>query len=204
MLIKNITTRKIVLASLFAALSIIGAKISIPIGPVPITMQTFFVYISALVLGGSLGALSQIIYVLIGILGPGMFATNPLITGGYLIGFIVGTYISGKASEANSRLTKVITKLLPKSKYITPIVFVLSLIICTIIIYFLGVIWLAGYLLNASSEIITFQTLIQKLPIAIGAGVTPFLIGDTMKIVIAIIVDQRTKKILKNILIQNQ
>ncbi|HOW57247.1 MAG TPA: biotin transporter BioY, partial [Smithellaceae bacterium] len=54
----------IVYAALFAALMAAGAFIVIPLPPVPITAQTFFLNVASVLLGGPLAALSQIIYVL--------------------------------------------------------------------------------------------------------------------------------------------
>lgn len=59
----------IVLSSLFAILTGIGAFIAIPIGPVPITMQTLFTYLAGGILGSKWGALSQVIYVILGLIG---------------------------------------------------------------------------------------------------------------------------------------
>jgi len=94
------------LASLFSTLTALGAYISIPISHVPITLQTFFVYLAGAILGSKLALLSQIIYILIGIIGFPVFAYGKagfgvLIgpTGGYLIGFIIGAYIIGRMIE---------------------------------------------------------------------------------------------------------
>ncbi|MCK4308969.1 MAG: biotin transporter BioY, partial [Candidatus Atribacteria bacterium] len=62
------------LISLFAALTAVGAFISIPLHPVPITLQTLFTLLAGMILGSTLGATSQIIYVLLGIIGLPVFA----------------------------------------------------------------------------------------------------------------------------------
>jgi biotin transport system substrate-specific component len=49
------------MTALFAALTAVGAFIVIPSYPVPVTLQTLFTYLAGAVLGGSLGALSQLI-----------------------------------------------------------------------------------------------------------------------------------------------
>jgi biotin transport system substrate-specific component len=93
-------------SAMFGAITAVGAYIVIPLPLVPITLQTFFVSLAPALLGGALGALSQIIYVLIGVIGLPVFAGGKagfgvLIgpTGGYLVGFIVGAYIIGKLIE---------------------------------------------------------------------------------------------------------
>ena len=68
------TTKDITLISLFAAMTAIGAFISIPIGPVPLTLQTLFVLMSGFVLGPKKGALSQVVYIALGLIGLPIFA----------------------------------------------------------------------------------------------------------------------------------
>ena len=101
-----LSLRGMVYASMFGAITAVGAYIVIPLPLVPITMQTFFVSLAPALLGGALGALSQVIYVLIGLIGLPVFAGGKagfgvLIgpTGGYLAGFIIGAYIIGKLIE---------------------------------------------------------------------------------------------------------
>lgn len=91
--------------SIFAALTAIGAFIRIPVPYVPITLQVFFVSLSGVLLGSKKGALSQLIYVLIGLIGFPVFTQGGGIayilkpTFGYLIGFIFGAYITGRITE---------------------------------------------------------------------------------------------------------
>ena len=66
--------RGMVYAALFGALTAVGAYIIIPLPPVPITLQTLFLGLAALLLGGRLGALSQTVYVLLGVIGLPVFA----------------------------------------------------------------------------------------------------------------------------------
>ena len=101
-----LSLRGMTYSAMFGAITAVGAYIVIPLPLVPITMQTFFVSLAPALLGGTLGALSQVIYVLIGVIGLPVFAGGKagfgvLIgpTGGYLIGFIVGAYIIGKLIE---------------------------------------------------------------------------------------------------------
>jgi len=90
--------------SLFVMLTALGAfvRIPLPFTPVPITLQTFFVLLSGAFLG-SLGALSQIIYVLLGVSGLTVFTGAgsglPYLlgpTGGYLVGFILASFCVGR------------------------------------------------------------------------------------------------------------
>lgn len=90
-------------AALFGALTAVGAYIAIPVPPVPITMQTFFVSLAGGLLGGPLGAMSQAVYLLLGVIGLPVFAGGKAgfgvllgPTGGYLFGFIFGAYMTGR------------------------------------------------------------------------------------------------------------
>ncbi|WP_026883726.1 biotin transporter BioY [Clostridium akagii] len=95
-------TREIILVPLFSALTIIGAFMKIPIGFVPITLQYLFTALSGVLLGPILGAMSQLIYVILGLIGLPVFTSGGGLsyiltpTFGYLLGFIVAPYIIGK------------------------------------------------------------------------------------------------------------
>lgn len=104
-------TRDLILVAMFAALTAIGAFIKIPIPYVPLTLQYLFCALSGIILGSRLGALSQIVYVVIGLAGIPVFTQGGGInyifkpTFGYLIGFIVAAYVIGKLREKTKELT---------------------------------------------------------------------------------------------------
>ena len=100
--------RMMVFASLFAALTAVGAYIQIPIpfSPVPVTLQVFFVLLAGSMLKSKWGGLSMIVYTLLGIAGLPVFAGGSSgmgvlfgPTGGYITGFILAAYAIGKLSE---------------------------------------------------------------------------------------------------------
>jgi Uncharacterized conserved protein len=105
----RIKTKEIILVALFTALTAAGALISIPIGPAPITLQPLFTALSGILLGPYLGALSQLIYVILGLAGVPVFTAgggfsyilHP--TFGYLIGFILEALIIGKISASSKK-----------------------------------------------------------------------------------------------------
>jgi biotin transport system substrate-specific component len=105
-----LSARELSLVALFAALTGIGGFIRIPIPYVPLTMQTLMVMFSGLLLGGKLGALSQLVYILVGLMGIPIFAhgggpgyvLQP--TFGYLLGFVCGAYIIGNITERRASL----------------------------------------------------------------------------------------------------
>ncbi|KXS42092.1 MAG: hypothetical protein AWU54_1426, partial [Candidatus Frackibacter sp. T328-2] len=70
----NLTTKEMIVTSLFAALTAIGALLTIPIGPVPVTLQVLFTLTAGALLGARLGLLSQILYLFIGAVGLPVYA----------------------------------------------------------------------------------------------------------------------------------
>lgn len=100
--------------AMFAALMAIGANATsfIAIGPVPLTLQTFFAILAGALLGSRLGSLSMIVYTLIGFIGVPVFAamsngftaiTKPSF--GFIISFIILAYVTGKIIEAKGKPT---------------------------------------------------------------------------------------------------
>src|SRR4029434_9253667 len=93
------------------ALTAVAAQISIPLPftPVPFTFQPMVVLVGAAVLGGRLGAASQILYLTLGILGLPVFAASPVLsqgmarllgpTGGYLMAYPVAAFVTGTLAE---------------------------------------------------------------------------------------------------------
>lgn len=98
-------TRDIVLIFSFAVLTGLSASLKIEIGPVPITMQTFAVLISGILLGSKKGMLSQLTYLSMGLSGLPWFSRgggwqyilSP--TFGYLIGFVLAAFFVGYLTE---------------------------------------------------------------------------------------------------------
>lgn len=107
-----LSAQELSLVALFAALSGIGAFVRVPIPYVPLTLQTLMVMFSGLILGGRLAALSQLVYVLVGLMGIPIFAhgggpgyvLQP--TFGYLLGFILGAYVIGHFTERRDQLKR--------------------------------------------------------------------------------------------------
>jgi len=157
--------RRMVYAAMFGALTAIGSFMVIPLQPLPITLQTLFTGLAGALLGGYTGALSQIIYVLLGIIGLPVFAGGKAgigtlfgPTGGYLIGFILGAYVIGKIVEARKE---------PGLAWLG-----LALVAGNLVIYTLGTLQLS---------LVTHFSLLKSLMV----GVVPFLIGDLLKLVTA-------------------
>jgi biotin transport system substrate-specific component len=102
----------------FSILTAISAQISIPIKPVPFTLQTMIVLLAGAFLGAKNGAYSQLLYLFIGAIGFPVFAQTAdgtmgfarLIgpTGGYLIVFPIAAYLVGLLTEKNQKYLTVI------------------------------------------------------------------------------------------------
>jgi len=109
-------TNQMIKAALMAALTAVGAYIIIPVGPVPITLQTFFVLLSGRLLGKKYGVLSQVTYLLLGAFGLPIFSggqgglgviAGP--TGGFLISFVVAAWIAAHHSSNNKKYFLILT-----------------------------------------------------------------------------------------------
>ncbi len=95
----------------FSILTAFAAQITVPVKPVPFTIQTLVVLLSGAFLGAKNGTLSQILYLFMGIIGLPVFAQTPdgLIgiarifgpTGGYLLSFPLAAFIVGYVIEKN-------------------------------------------------------------------------------------------------------
>jgi biotin transport system substrate-specific component len=167
--------RWMVLASLMAALTAVGAYIHVPIGPVPIVLSTLFVILSGLLLGSRWGPTSMALYLLVGAIGIPVFAggkggfahfLGP--TGGYLFGYLISSWITGLLSEKSKRLL---------------IRDVIAVVIGSLILYGCGVPWL---------KIVTQMS----WPKALLVGMVPFLIGDAIKASVAVILARSVRPML--------
>lgn len=102
---KKNKTIDLILCALFSALICIGAFIKIPTPLVPLTFQSLFTSLAGLLLGAKSGCLSVCIYIAMGLIGLPVFTQGGGITYilkptfGYLIGYAIGTYVTGKISN---------------------------------------------------------------------------------------------------------
>jgi biotin transport system substrate-specific component len=158
------------------ALTAAAAQISvhIPFTPVPLTLQPMVVLVGAAALGPRLGALSQILYLLLGVAGAPVFAASPVLpqgvgrllgpTGGYLLAYPLAAFITGAlAARGYDR------------RYLTSIVAMLAGL-CTL--FAGGVAWLAFF---AGGQAI-------GLPAALATGLYPFVVPDLAKLAFASLV----------------
>jgi len=157
--------RRLSLIALFAALTAVSSFIRIPLWPVPITLPTFFVILAGLVLGASGGAMSQAIYLIVGLIGLPVFSggggpsylLQPSM--GYLLGFV---------------LTPVAVDLFIRDRALTWKTVLPASLLGSLTIYAVGVPYLAGYL-----HLVLHKP--EALGIAVKTGLVIFLPGDLVK-----------------------
>lgn len=107
---RRISTQEMVMCGVFTTLIAVGAFIKIPVPVVPFTLQLFFTMLAGLLLGGRLGALSVGVYILLGLVGLPVFAEGGGFwyilkpSFGYLIGFMLAAYVTGRMAEHRKKL----------------------------------------------------------------------------------------------------
>lgn len=106
-------TSTITRAALMAAVTAVAAQITVPLTPVPFTLQVLAVILSGLLLGARIGALAQAVYVLVGAVGIPVFSSftgglghvfGP--TGGYLISYPIAAAVAGLAAHTVARASR--------------------------------------------------------------------------------------------------
>ena len=156
--------RNIALVVGAAAFVALCAQIAIPLPftPVPLTLQTFAVVLSAGVLGSWRGAAAMLLYAIVGSLGAPIFFLGSSgfggVTFGYVIGFIVGAWVVGRIAERGA--TRTFWRAVG------------LMVLGNVIVYVFGTTWLAVSLQWDAATAITM-------------GVLPFLVGDAIKILVA-------------------
>ena len=102
-------TKDLVLCAMFVALIAVGAFIKVPVPVVPFTLQFLFTMLAGLLLGPVNGALAVVVYIVLGLVGLPIFTQGggpgyifqPSF--GYIIGFAVAAYVTGRIANEKSR-----------------------------------------------------------------------------------------------------
>lgn len=170
---KKLNIYKIVLIGVMTAITCIMGPLSLPIGLVPISLTTFAIYLTVILLGWKMGTISYLVYLLVGLAGIPVFSgfssgfgklMGP--TGGYLIGFIFLAAISGIFID----------------KFRGKIyMYVVGMLLGALVTYAFGTAWLAFHLHLSFSA-------------ALSIGVIPFIPGDLIKMVCAVIIGPIVRK----------
>ena len=167
-------------AAIFAGIMAILSQFTFPIGPVPITLQSFVCALAGGVLGRKWGAISIGLWLLLGLMGvpiptmgkagAGIFLSP---VGGYYLGFVVMAWVSGfRLAEKGHFLRQVSSA-------------VLGLICC----YFLGLVWFIGYFHFGLGKDMPLWT-------ALTLTVFPFVAFDLIKVVLGVILGTRIRQSL--------
>lgn len=160
----KLKTRDMILAALFAALTVVGAKINLLLPDIPVTLQPFIVMLAGSLSGGRNAFLSQAVYITAGLIGIPVFAkpvAGPAYmlqpSFGYLLGFLFGAYVIGWIIEKS------------KSKKLH--VFLCANIAGLIVIYFFGTLYIYGLMNVYLNKNISISK-------AFMIGVAPFFAKD--------------------------
>ncbi len=160
-------TSSLVKIAMFPALMAATAGITIPMIGAPITLQTLFVLLAGFVLGKNDGAISMLIYLLLGLIGLPVFSgfssgiaalMGP--TGGFLLSFPIAAYVVGLLKERTNNY------------YVTGLV-------ASVLIYVVGIPWLANYIGVSLSAAISMMLV--------------YIPGDILKLVASVIISKRVQ-----------
>ncbi|MCB1113811.1 MAG: biotin transporter BioY [Chlamydiia bacterium] len=151
--------------------------IPLPFTPVPLSLQTFTIFMLAMTLGSKKGTASVLTYLAQGTIGLPVFAgglSNPAWImgprGGYLIGFALAAWVVGKLYESCSNKSLKNTLLI--------------LFAGEAMILIPGALWLAAFVGYSN---------------AFSLGVAPFLAGGALKIIAASLLIAPTQKVFKKL-----
>lgn len=182
--IKN-SVREAVLCGMFAAVTAVLSQISIPIGPVPISCSLIAVYLTGLLLPMRMAALSQAVYLLLGVVGVPVFAgfqsgaarlAGP--TGGYLLVYpIIAVLLS-------ALMTVYDKKLLKKPIVVQALFLVGALLLSLLVCYAGGTAWFTVFAGSSFQKALTLTVL-------------PFIAGDIAKIVLCTVLTLSARSRLK-------
>jgi len=172
------------LVALFAALTAAGTFISIPLpfSPVPVVLQNMFALLSGMILGPLLGSAATALYLLIGAVGAPVFAgakggfavlLGP--TGGYLLGYVLASFIAGLIAGS------------PRTNHETNWVRIIVAALAGImVIYIPGLLRLNMVMNGDWAKTLT-------------AGFLPFIMGDLVKGAVACLITPRLRLLVSDI-----
>ncbi len=159
--------RAIAYIGVFAAAICITAPWSISIGPIPLSLATLTIYITGAILSAKYSLAAVLVYILLGVVGLPIFSGFQgglqrlvSVTGGYIVGYLPCVLI---------------TSLLLKNKHDKIYMYPIAMLCGTVVLYALGTAW---FVYSSS----------KGLGYALSVCVTPFIIGDLIKIAVASII----------------
>ena len=163
------------LTAVMAALICVAGPLTVAVGPVPLSLATFAVYLAGAILGKKRGTIAAGLYLVIGIIGvpvfsgfSGGFQKLAGVTGGYLVGYLPCAFLAGLGAERAEKEGR---------KWVLPAMTVLG----TIILYIVGTAW---FMIQTKNT----------LGAALGLCVLPFLPGDAVKIAAVTLIAPAVKR----------
>ena len=171
----------LVVCALCAALTAVCAWISIPVGQVPITLQTFAIFLTLSLLGGRRGIIAVAVYILLGAVGVPIFAgmkgglgvlAGP--TGGYILGFL------------GSALVYWLMEIFLPQHFVIRIA---GMIVGNLVCYGFGTAWFI-IMMNSRGKAMDLVT-------ALGMCVIPYVLPDLVKIFLADVLARRIRPALR-------
>lgn len=175
-------TRSLILTALFAALTAMGALLRIPLPPSAFTLQLFFALLAGILLGAKYGALSQLVYMALGLLGLPVFTSGGGIgcvlqpTFGFVPGLMAAAWLAGRITRRSASPRRV----------------ALAAAAGLAALYAVGLPYMA-LILNV------FMGRGYDLTALLWAGMLPFLPGDCVKVALCCLAAPRLRRRLGNL-----
>lgn len=177
---RKIRTIDMIYVGLSAALIALGAWIAIPVGDIPITLQTLMICLISGLFGMKRGTLSVLIYIVLGAVGVPVFSNfkaglgvlaGP--TGGYIVGFIFTALIVGLVADKTKG-----------QLWAVALAMVLGIAVC----YAFGTAWFYVYMQSKKAVTLSY---------ILGLCVVPYIIPDLVKTAVACVLVNRLKNFVK-------
>ena len=166
------------LIAVMAALICVAGPLTIPVGPIPLSLATFAVYLAGAILGKKQGTIAAGLYLVIGIIGvpvfsgfSGGFQKLAGVTGGYLAGYLPCAFLAGLGAEKAEKEGR---------KWLLPGMMTAG----TAVLYAVGTAW---FMIQTKNS----------LGAALGLCVLPFLPGDAVKIAAVALITPAVKRAIR-------
>ena len=173
-------TRMMILAALFAALTAVGAFIRFPLGTMSVTLQFMFTAMAGVLLGAKWGAVSQTVYVVLGLVGLPVFTMGGGIgyvmqpSVGFLLGLIPTAWVIGRLTEKENGHWRI----------------ALACLAGLAVLYLIGLPYMYLIMKLYLHKSITVWT-------AVKAGMLVYLPGDAIKIALTVLLYKPLRRAIK-------
>lgn len=171
-----------VLAGLFAALTAVGAFLRLPLGALSLTLQVLFTMLAGLLLGAKWGAMSQLVYVVLGLVGLPIFTAGGGLgyvfqpSFGFLLGLIPAAWVVGRLGQGQQSTVRLAVACLAGLT----------------VLYLIGLPYMA-LILNGYLEMnLDLQTILWT-------GMVIYLPGDFLKIAVTLVVVKPLRRRLRGL-----